>query len=108
MFPLTWNIAGQSVKRHRDTRTRRGKEESCAVRYRDEGEGAIGGGVGGKKLIGRERRQKQIEGSTSSHLSAKLSNIISDVCFVSVVVFLQHSAQRNSVFCCHQMRHVTQ
>ena len=49
-----------------------------------------------------------MEGVTSSHLSAKLSNIICDVFFVSVMVFLQHSAQRSSVFFCHQARHVTQ
>lgn len=49
-----------------------------------------------------------MEGITFSHLSAKLSNIISDVFFVNVVVLLQHGSQRNSIFCAHQMRHVTQ
>lgn len=64
--------------------------------------------MGGKKKAGRERGVKQMEGINFSHLSAKLSDMICDVFFVSVVVFLQHSAQRSSVFCCHQSRHVTQ
>lgn len=72
-----------------------------------EGRGG-GGRLGGKKKAGRRRGLKQMEGITSSHLSTKLPNIISDVFFVSIVVFPQHSAQRNSVFCCHQARHVTQ
>ena len=57
LFPLTWIVAGQSVKRHRDTRTRRGKEVSCAVRYRDGGEGAIGGGVG--EEVDRKRKKEK-------------------------------------------------
>ena len=72
------------------------------MRYRDGGYGGGGGGGGGG------RGQKQLEGIFSSHLGTKLSHIISDVFFVSIVVFLQHGSQRNSVFCCHQARHVTQ
>lgn len=79
------------------------------MRYRDGGKGGGGGDrLGGEMKAGRGRGLKQMEGITSSHLSTKLPNIISDVFFVSIVVFLQHSAQRNSVFRCHQARHVTQ